>query len=123
MIVDDQKSIRALLSSILQNLGADVVAEAGDGEEAIENYKQHKPHLVLMDINMPKMDGIEALQHIIKLNSKALVIMLTSLDSGDVVQKCIEYGARNFLLKNNPPDVIADEIKESWKDYVADLKS
>jgi len=123
MIVDDQRSIRALLSSIIQSIGAEVVAEASDGEEAIEAYKTHKPHIVLMDINMPKMDGMTALEEIMAINPKALVIMLTSLDSGDVIQQCIEAGARNFLLKNNSPDEIATEIKASWKDYIAELKA
>jgi len=123
MIVDDQKSIRGLLKSIIENIGAEVVAEAENGLIAVEYYKIHKPHLVLMDINMPCMDGEEALTQIIKLNPKALVIMLTSLDSGDVIQDCIELGARNFLLKSNPPEEIAREIKETWADYVADLKA
>jgi len=123
MIVDDQKSIRGFLRSIIESIGAEVVTEAENGEIAVKNYKLYKPHLVLMDINMPHMDGMEALIQIIKLNPKALVIMLTSLDSGDMIQRCIENGARNFLLKSNPPDEIASEIKESWADYVADLKA
>ncbi len=123
MIVDDQKSIRGFLRSIIESIGAEVVTEAENGEIAVKNYKLYKPHLVLMDINMPHMDGMEALIQIIKLNPKALVIMLTSLDSGDMIQQCIENGARNFLLKSNPPDEIASEIKESWADYVADLKA
>jgi len=61
MIVDDQKSIRDLLRSIVEELGADVVSEACDGIEAVELFKKHAPDVTLMDINMPRMDGVAAL--------------------------------------------------------------
>lgn len=123
MIVDDQQSIRSLLSQVITAMGAEVAAEADNGLVAIEKYKAHKPHMVLMDINMPRMDGVDALKAIIKLNPKALVIMLTSLDSGDVVQDCLALGARNFILKSNAPDLIISELKETWKEYLSDLKA
>jgi len=123
MIVDDQRSIRTVISHIVTGLGAEVVAEAEDGEQAIENYKKFKPDMVMMDINMPKIDGIVALKAIMEINPKALIIMLTSLDSHNVIKECVDAGAKNFLLKNISPDEIAEEIKESWQDYLTELKS
>ncbi|MDH5357786.1 MAG: response regulator [Gammaproteobacteria bacterium] len=123
MIVDDQRSIRTVISHIVTDLGAEVVAEAEDGEQAIENYKKFKPDMVMMDINMPKIDGIVALKAIMEINPKALIIMLTSLDSHNVIKECVDAGAKNFLLKNISPDEIAEEIKESWQDYLTELKS
>jgi len=114
MIVDDQKSIRDLLRSLVEELGAEVVSEACDGIEAVELFKKHAPDVTLMDINMPCMDGIEALQQIIALNSDALVLMLSSQNSIEVVKKCLTSGAKNFILKDNPPEVMAAEMKATW---------
>lgn len=118
LIVDDQRSIRGLLKAVLEQMGAEVVDEAGDGEEAIVKYRQHQPHMVLLDINMPKMDGIDALKGIMKINPKALVIMLTSQNTMEVINDCLEAGASNYILKNNPPDALAKELKETWADYI-----
>jgi len=114
MIVDDQKSIRDLLRSIVEELGAEVVSEACDGIEAVDLFKKHAPDVTLMDINMPRMDGVAALQQIIELNSDALVLMLTSQNSMEVVKKCLTSGAKNFILKDNPPDILAAEMKATW---------
>ena len=123
MIVDDQRSIRTVIEHIVTGLDAEVIAEAEDGHQAVENYKKYKPDMVMMDINMPKMDGIEALKAIMEINPKALVIMLTSLDSHKVIKECVDAGAKNFLLKNISPEEIAEEIKESWQDYLSELES
>ena len=122
MIVDDQRSIRALIHSIVTDIGAEVIAEAENGAQAIEYYRRYQPDIVMMDINMPQVSGIEALKIIMQLNPNALIIMLTSLDSHSVIQECIDAGAKNFLLKNNSPDQIASEIQEAWQDYLSELK-
>lgn len=122
LIVDDQKSIRGLLTTLIDKLGGEVVGEAQDGEEAVTKFAALTPDIVLMDINMPKMDGIEALKRIIASDPKALVIMLTSQNTAEVVQECIAHGARNFLLKSNPVDVLYEELKSSWSAHVRELQ-
>ena len=114
MIVDDQKSIRDLLRSIVEELGAEVISEACDGVEAVAQFKEHAPDVTLMDINMPRMDGVDALQQIIAIKSDALVLMLTSQNSMAVVKTCLASGAKNFILKDSPPDVMSAEIKDTW---------
>jgi len=119
MVVDDQKSIRDLLRSIVEELGGEVACEACDGIEAVSLFKENAPDLTLMDINMPRMDGISALQQIMALNPDALVLMLTSQNSMAVVKTCLESGAKNFILKDNPANVMAAEIKASWPNGLA----
>jgi len=118
MIVDDQKSIRDLLCSIVEELGAEVISEAGDGIEAVALYKETSPDVILMDINMPRMDGVEALRQIIAFNPNALVLMLTSQNSMAVVKNCLASGAKNFILKDNPPNIMAEEIQATWSNYL-----
>jgi len=123
LVVDDQKSIRGLLRSIIEGMGGEVIDEAEDGEQAVTKFQQHSPHITLMDINMPKKDGVAALKDIMFQNDKALVIMLTSQNSMGVVQDCLEAGARNFLLKDNPPEELLEKIKTTWSEYKRELKA
>lgn len=117
LIVDDQASIRALLVNIVSSMGAEVAGEASSGIEAITQYKNLLPHIVLMDINMPEMDGIAALKEIKNFSPDALVIMLTSQNDAAVIHECIDSGAQNFLLKESPPETIQQEIKNTWLAY------
>ena len=122
LIVDDQRSIRAMLNAMIAQLGGEVVGEAQDGEEAVTKYLELQPDLVLMDINMPKMDGVEALKRINTSNPGALVIMLTSQNTAAVVRECLTHGAKNFLLKSNPAAVLYEELRTSWAEHSKTLE-
>jgi len=122
LIVDDQRSIRAMLNAMIAQLGGEVVGEAQDGEEAVTKYLELQPDLVLMDINMPKMDGVEALKRINASNPEALVIMLTSQNTAEVVRECLMHGAKNFLLKSNPAAVLYEELRTSWAEHSRTLE-
>jgi DNA-binding NarL/FixJ family response regulator len=121
LIADDEPHIRALLGAFIAQLGGEVVASAGDGEEAVRLYEQHRPDISLLDINMPRLNGELAVARIMKLKPDALVIMLTAQDSVDSVRRCIDLGARNYILKNNPAEEIFALIKSSWAEYVAEI--
>lgn len=123
LIVDDERHIRNLISLIVSSLGAEVVAEAGDGEQALELYQRFTPDIVMLDVNMPKLNGIAVLREIMKLNPRALVIMLTSLSAIDVVKECIDLGARNYILKNLPAEELRVMIGETWMDYLAEIRA
>jgi two-component system chemotaxis response regulator CheY len=118
LIADDDAAMRGVLKAILPEIGAEVVDEAADGQEALGKYVKHSPHLVLLDVNMPKMSGIEALRQIRIINPKACIIMLTSESSVEIVRECIRSGARAYVLKTNPPDTIAQGIADGWSGYV-----
>jgi two-component system chemotaxis response regulator CheY len=117
MIVDDQASIRGMLKMLIGELGFDKIAEADNGASAVTTYKAEKPDLVLMDINMPKVTGVDALRQIIAHDPDAVVVMLTSQDTAQVVRQCLEAGASHYILKNVTPP----KIQEQLKDLVAEL--
>ena len=118
LLADDQADMRQIIKAIVENSGADVVAEAENGEEAIQKYIEHKPHLTLLDINMPVIDGAAALRAIREVNPQACVIMLTADNKTEMVRQCVALGARAYVLKNNTPDAIASEILAGWDGYL-----
>lgn len=123
LIVDDEPHIRSLLKVIVSSLGAEVVGEAGDGESAVALFRELAPNLVLLDISMPKLDGIGVLKRIMAINDKVLVIMLSAQDTMDVVNECLDSGARNFILKSNADQELYKLIAETWSDYAAEIKA
>lgn len=115
LVVDDEKHIRMLMRKVVRGLNLELAGEAENGKEAVQLFKQEKPDLVLLDINMPYMDGIEALKEIRGDTPNALVIMLTSVADTESVQKCIDLGAVDYILKSNPLQEIRQVIEESVK--------
>ncbi len=99
MIVDDSESIRNLLKDMLLVGKHEVVAEAVDGIDAIEKFSTVKPDVVLLDIAMPKKDGLTTLKEIKKMNLNTKVIMVTVRDEMDMIQDCIAAGALAYIIK------------------------
>jgi len=114
LIADDEAHIRALINQVMVSMKCDVVAEAKNGKEAVEMFDAAKPHLVLLDINMPVMDGKEALKAIKAKNPGVVVIMLTSLSAMDIVKECLEAGAENYIRKDTPLAELKKNIAETW---------
>jgi two-component system, chemotaxis family, chemotaxis protein CheY len=121
LVADDQQNMRQVIKAIIEDVGGEVVVEAVNGEDAVQKYIQYKPHLTLLDVNMPVVDGKTALRSIRDVNSRACVVMLTSDNKSDVVKQCITLGARAYVLKNNMPDIIAREVMAAWTGYVNQL--
>ncbi|MGH3423694.1 MAG: response regulator transcription factor [Nocardioidaceae bacterium] len=112
-IVDDDALVRAGLSLILG--GEDditVVAEAGDGREALAAVRRDPVDVVLMDIRMPQMDGLEATAELQKLSAPPQVIVLTTFDADDYVVRALGRGASGFLLKDTPPAQIVEAVRK-----------
>ncbi len=100
LVVDDASFLRTVLKDILINQGiASEVYEAGDGMMAVDSYKKFKPDIVTMDVNMPKMDGVQALREIMKIDPKAKVIMVTAVEQKYIVQDAMKLGARDYVVK------------------------
>lgn len=99
LLVDDSKMSRNMLRAILEEDGYSVIAEASNGEEAIEAYKQKAPDLVTLDITMPKMDGIEALKKLMELNPSVKIIMITAAGQQSKLIEALKHGAKKFITK------------------------
>jgi len=101
LIVDDSMFVAKQLNQILTSEGYQVVATAGDGLEGYEKYKELFPNLdiVTMDITMPKMDGLSALQKIMEFDKNARVIMISALGKQDLVKQALVAGAKNYIVK------------------------
>lgn len=113
MLVDDEPHIRKYISLILKTLGSPIIVEASNGEEAIETYQRENPDLVLMDVNMPKMDGLEALKKLREIDPNCVVIMLTSLANRESIEQAVEGGAINYIRKDTPRDEITKALRET----------
>ncbi len=106
VIADDQPMMRAGFKAVLEATGnIEVVAEAGTGEEAVRAATQHAPDVVLMDIRMPRVDGIEATRRIAHgPRQQARVLILTTFGLDDYVFDSLRAGASGFMLKDAPPE-------------------
>lgn len=101
LVVDDSMFVAKQLSQILTSAGFDVTATAANGEEGVEKYKELYPNidLVTMDITMPKMDGVTALEKIIEFDKDATVVMISALGKNDLVKNSLMIGAKNYIVK------------------------
>jgi DNA-binding NarL/FixJ family response regulator len=111
LIVDDQELIRAGFKLILAARGIDVVGEAGDGAEAVEAERRLRPDVVLMDIRMPTMDGLEATRRILARAPQCRILMLTTFDLDRYVYSALALGASGFLLKDVTADHLAAAVR------------
>uniref|UniRef100_A0A7C5ZC73 Response regulator n=1 Tax=Caldicellulosiruptor owensensis TaxID=55205 RepID=A0A7C5ZC73_9FIRM len=101
LIVDDSAVWRKIIRKFVEEkLKGIVVAEASDGLEAINLYNKLKPNVVTMDIEMPQLDGIRAIEEILKYNKDAKVIVISSKGEEDIVRKALLKGARDFIIKD-----------------------
>src|SRR4029078_10381754 len=99
LVVDDALFMRKLIRGVAAEAGWEVVAEAGNGQEAVALYAEHRPDLVTMDLVMPVMGGLDALRKIRELDPRAQVIVVTALDQKQALMDSIRDGARDFIVK------------------------
>ena len=111
LIVDDAMFMRNMIAEIFngkkyKNEEYQVVAEAENGVEAVEKFKEHNPDIVTMDIVMPEMTGIEALKEIMESNPEANVIMCSALGQDSLVMEALDAGAKDFIVKPFQPEKV-----------------
>ncbi len=115
LIVDDAMFMRNMIAEIFNGKkykeeDYQVVAEAENGIEAVEKYKEHNPDIVTMDIVMPEMTGIEALKEIMGMDSEANVIMCSALGQDSLVMEALDAGAKDFIVKPFQPEKVLDVV-------------
>lgn len=112
LICDDAAFMRMMIKDILTKNGYNVVGEAENGLKAVEKYTETKPDLVLMDITMPEMDGIQALKKIKELDSGATVIMCSAMGQQAMVIESIQAGAKDFIVKPFQAERVIEAVKK-----------
>ena len=122
LLADDESHVRLFVKTVVGSMGCEVVAEASDGRQALELFDKTAPDLVLLDINMPVMDGIATLKELRRKSDKVAIVMLTSLASAEVVEQCLEAGANYHLRKDLPISELKQEIRDTWLAHLQDLK-
>lgn len=113
LIVDDAAFMRMMIKDILTKNGYQIVGEAENGLKAIEKYNETKPDLVLMDITMPEMDGIQALKKIREADAGANVIMCSAMGQQAMVIESIQSGAKDFIVKPFQADRVIEAVKKA----------
>jgi len=111
VIADDQMLVRSGFRLILASAGIPVVAEAADGREAVAAVLKHRPDVVLMDIRMPEMDGLEATRRILAARAEVRIIILTTFDLDQYVYTALAAGASGFLLKDVSPEHLIAAVR------------
>lgn len=112
LLVDDASFMRMMLKDILTKNGYQVIGEAENGAKAIEKYSELKPNLVIMDITMPEMDGIQATKGIKSSDASATIIMCSAMGQQAMVIESIQAGARDFIVKPFQPDRVLEAVKK-----------
>ena len=113
LICDDAAFMRMMIKDILTKNGYNIAGEAENGAKAVEKYNELKPDLVLMDITMPEMDGIEALKKIKAGDPNAMVIMCSAMGQQAMVIEAIQAGARDFIVKPFQPDRVLEAVRKA----------
>jgi two-component system, chemotaxis family, chemotaxis protein CheY len=111
LIVDDSVFARKNLARMVESFGGQVAGEAGDGLNAITEYDRLHPDLVLMDITMPQMEGIEAAEKIVQQHPDARIVMVSSVGYQENIVAALQRGARHFVQKPVKPEVLYEVIK------------
>ncbi len=112
LVCDDAAFMRMMIKDILTKNGYNVVAEAENGLKAVEKFNETKPDLVLMDITMPEMDGIQALKKIKELDPAANVIMCSAMGQQAMVIEAIQSGAKDFIVKPFQAERVLEAVKK-----------
>lgn len=113
LLVDDEAYFRKFIGRLLMNEGIGSVIEARDGVEAIDLFRVANPELVILDINMPRRDGLETLRALRTLSPAVPVVMLTSVADEAIVERCAEEGATAFIRKDGPADELIRALHET----------
>lgn len=116
LLTDDEAHIRKFIGLVLRKFGQPQILEAANGAEAVEMYRQHQPDLVLLDVNMPIMDGVQALAQIKQLDPDAIALMLTSLANRHTVEECLRLGAVDYIRKDTPREELTVRFEEIIRD-------
>lgn len=112
LIADDHAVVREGLAALIGRQGdMQVVGEAGDGREAVDLWREHRPHVALIDLQMPGMSGVEVIEEVRREHPSARFVILTTYDTDESVYQCVKAGAKGFVLKDAPREALLDSVR------------
>ncbi len=120
LIADDEPHIRMMLRKLMESMGIFDIREASDGLEACRMYGDSPSDFVVMDINMPRMTGLEALKAITDVDPEAVIIMLTSIGTRQAVETSVEHGACFYIRKDTPLKEIREKLENVLEEVFGD---
>jgi two-component system chemotaxis response regulator CheY len=112
LVADDASFMRQMIREIVEGGGHEVVGEASDGVEAVDEYKKLQPGLVTMDIVMPRRSGIDAVRGILELDPAARIVMCSALGQESLVNEALEAGASGFIIKPFKPEAVLETLNQ-----------
>jgi two-component system chemotaxis response regulator CheY len=112
LLADDEAHIRKFMGLVLRQLGSPTIIEAVNGAQAVELYQSERPDLVLLDVNMPEVDGLQALEKLRAIDPDCAVIMLTSLTTRNIIERAAALGALNYIRKDTPKEEILSTLRQ-----------
>jgi DNA-binding NarL/FixJ family response regulator len=112
LVVDDTKFMRKMLTDILKQFGYEVVGEAENGRQAIQRYEELRPDVVVLDITMPEMDGIEAMKGIRRIDPYAIVLICSAMSQQDLISDALKAGANGYIMKPFKPNRVDEIIRK-----------
>ena len=115
MIADDSDAIRLVLKDILTIGKHTVIAEAVNGDEAVDLFFKTSPDLLLLDLAMPKKDGLNVLKEILEKNSQAKIVLITASDDQKIINQCLQIGASSYISKPFDFNEVLKQINDSLK--------
>ncbi len=118
LLVDDEPHIRTFIGLILKQVGLETVIEMDNGTDAVALFERERPDLVVLDVNMPGIDGLETLRRILVIEPACVVVILTSVAIRQTVETALDCGATQYIRKDNPPaqirQMLAEVIRENF---------
>ena len=112
LAIDDSKTMLAMLSAQLRDSNFEIIATASSGLEAVEKFRELKPQLVLLDVVMPEMTGIDTLGRLLNVDTTACVVMVSSIGTEATVKECLKRGAKSYLQKPLQKDNVLAHLKK-----------
>ena len=116
LLVDDIEFMQFIEKNMLEEAGYEIVGQARDGVEAVEKFQELKPDIVIMDISMPKMDGVSALKKIMEIDKNAKVIICSAMGQQEYIKESIALGAKDFVIKPFKKERLIGAIKRALQD-------
>ncbi len=122
LVVDDTKFMRKMLTDMLKQFGYKVVGEADNGRQAVQKFNELRPEIVMMDITMPEMDGIEAMREIRRIEPSAVVLICSAMSQQDLISDALKAGANGYVMKPFKPDKVHEVIRKNVAPHIQAFK-